>query len=436
MKLFVLLLAGAALADVVDDDFGADADATDFKHPWGVEPLYEQLKEITERLCDGEGVNTNKCYGQLAKMIISEAKSSKSAVSINKVPKKWRSKLDRTLRALKLTEKRKRWADSDNHTKYMLSIGFHRALATMSQNIQQEKYSEAGKVAQQILAFYGLDMSANMFLSNAFVGGIRLEDELTAQSLMLMTQGWFHYVILQGTIQSIQRTGTGKTLDSPVTVVARLEVPRFIELTGYEEYCAWDMEDGLDQPVPDKEKGCGSLEHWRQEYIDNPEKYQEEEMAPIVSQFVPSYYHSICDKDETSCKTVLQMLIRNKVSTRFIFFNVDQFFNKGVLIAENDIDFYEGDDIMDEQIGIENKKKQKKKKKKKKGKKETSWRQLLKRWKLSKFANNFAEEAWTEPKSWHMMTIEDLRDMGLGKGHIAKFKKKLLDYDLVPKEEL
>merc|ERR1712083_109112 len=57
------------------------------------------------------------------------------------------------------------------------------------------------------------------------------------------------------------------------------------------------------------------------------------------------------------------------------------------------------------------------------------YRELLKAWKLDKYADKFEEEGWEDPVDWVDISEAELKDdMGLSKGHIKKFTRKYKEW--------
>merc|ERR1712066_1186231 len=60
---------------------------------------------------------------------------------------------------------------------------------------------------------------------------------------------------------------------------------------------------------------------------------------------------------------------------------------------------------------------------------EVSFRDLLKQWKLDKYADKFEDEGWDDPEDWHEISEEELKDdMGFSKGHVKKFNRKYKEW--------
>merc|ERR1712154_465932 len=60
---------------------------------------------------------------------------------------------------------------------------------------------------------------------------------------------------------------------------------------------------------------------------------------------------------------------------------------------------------------------------------EVSFRDLLKQWKLDKYADKFEDEGWGDPEDWHEISDEELKDdMGFSKGHVKKFNRKYKEW--------
>ena len=55
----------------------------------------------------------------------------------------------------------------------------------------------------------------------------------------------------------------------------------------------------------------------------------------------------------------------------------------------------------------------------------SNWKQLLQEWDLASFEEGFVKNGWTDCIDWPKMTEQDLSDIGLKRGHIVRFERKL-----------
>ena len=56
------------------------------------------------------------------------------------------------------------------------------------------------------------------------------------------------------------------------------------------------------------------------------------------------------------------------------------------------------------------------------------WAVLLEKWNLEIFVNVFAEYGWTDLTDWNGITQDDMKDMGMKKGHIMRFNRLFKQY--------
>eukprot|EP01084_Bolivina_argentea_P060488 110513_1 len=57
-----------------------------------------------------------------------------------------------------------------------------------------------------------------------------------------------------------------------------------------------------------------------------------------------------------------------------------------------------------------------------------TYEELLKEWDLLKYKNAMKEEGWDDPTDWAEIEDQDLKELGFGKGHIKRFKRKYKEW--------
>ena len=54
---------------------------------------------------------------------------------------------------------------------------------------------------------------------------------------------------------------------------------------------------------------------------------------------------------------------------------------------------------------------------------------MLEKWNLEIFINVFAEYGWTDIKDWKEITLKDMKQMGMKKGHMVRFNRLFKQYN-------